>query len=342
MSVLTRASQELFSRSADERFETLIDLVRHCHDQKQQSADRWLLPGAVQPEATADGLQLRLGSEGFFQPNDWAFSQLCKLGGVAKETVNRLSPDTAARVLGETLPGGQRPMQVLAHEQRVRSIHGASYTRLHNAELLQVVQEFAVDFQPPQKGFNGATGLYCGEQDLFAFLIDPTGWVEIDEGGAFAPGFFVWNSEVGRRSVGIQTFWFQAVCANHIVWDAVEVVDFSRKHTTNVREALGEVRGIIENLMAKRDARRDGFVSVIRKAAQERLGDDAEEVLKVLAQHGVSRSLAKQATEIAQEQGRFTIFSLVDALTRLTRDVKWIGDRTEVDAKVASLLALAL
>ena len=342
MQNLTRASQELFSRGEDERFETLVDLVRHCQDQKQASADRWLLPGDVQPDATPEGLQLRLGSDGYFRPNDWAFSQLCKLGGVAKETVNRLSPDTAARVLSETLPGGQKPMQVLAHERRVRSIHGASYTRLHNAELLQVVQEFAVDFQPPQKGFNGATGLYCGEQDLFAFLIDPTGWVEIDDGGAFAPGFFVWISEVGRRSVGIQTFWFQAVCANHIVWDAIEVVDFSRKHTTNVREALVEVRTIIENLVAKRDARRDGFVQVIQKAARDRLGEDAEDVLKVLAQHGVSRSLAKQATEIAQEQGRFTIFSLVDALTRLTREVKWIGDRTEVDAKVAGLLALAL
>ena len=61
---------------------------------------------------------------------------------------------------------------------------------------------------------NGATGLYCGEQDLFVFLIDPVGWAEID-GEAFAPGFFVWNSEVGKRSVGIQTFWFQQVCANH-------------------------------------------------------------------------------------------------------------------------------
>jgi len=45
---------------------------------------------------------------------------------------------------------------------------------------------------------------------------------------------------------------------------AFEVVDFSRKHTTNVREALGKVRGIIENLIAKRDVWRDGFVDVIR------------------------------------------------------------------------------
>jgi type I restriction-modification system DNA methylase subunit len=34
---------------------------------------------------------------------------------------------------------------------------------------------------------------------MFCFLIDPKGWIEID-GEAFAPGFFVWNSEVGRRA----------------------------------------------------------------------------------------------------------------------------------------------
>jgi len=37
----------------------------------------------------------------------------------------------------------------------------------------------------------------------------------------------------------------QAVCQNHIVWDAVEVVDFSRKHTANVYESVAEIRGII-------------------------------------------------------------------------------------------------
>ena len=108
MQNLTRASEELFSRSEDERCETLPELVRHCHDQQQESADRWLLPGEVCPEATEQGLQLRLGSEGHFQLNDWGFSQMCRLAGVAKETVNRLSPDTAARVLGETLPGGRK------------------------------------------------------------------------------------------------------------------------------------------------------------------------------------------------------------------------------------------
>ena len=151
-----------------------------------------------------------------------------------------------------------------------------------------MVQEFATDFQPPQQAATGGTGLYAGEQDLFVFLIDPAGWAEID-GEAFAPGFFCWNSEVGKRSVGISTFWFQSVCANHIVWDAVEVVEFSRKHTANVHAALSEVRRTLEQLVKRRDERRDGFVRVIRKAMQEKLGHDAEDVLRTLTNSGIAR-----------------------------------------------------
>jgi hypothetical protein len=74
---------------------------------------------------------------------------------------------------------------------------------------------------------------------------------------------------------------------------------------------------------------------------QMRLGDDADEVAKTLLQNGIPRGLAKQALEIARQQGAFTIFSLVDALTRLTQAVTYVGDRTEHDAKIGNLLALA-
>jgi hypothetical protein len=227
----------------------------------------------------------------------------------------------------------------------IRSIHGHSYTRLYNVDLVTMLREFAVDFGPPQQASSGGTrstggtGLYCGEQDLFCFLIDPTGWVEIN-GEAFAPGFFVWNSEVGKRSVGISTFWFQAVCQNHLVWDAVEVTEFTRKHTGKVGEALGDIRRIVEGLVEKRDARRDGFVAVMKKAAETKLGENAEEAMKALNKAGITRSLAKKALEIAQEKGRFTIFALVDALTRLAREIEFAGERTDADQKAAQFLEL--
>ena len=335
---LNRAHNELFRRSPDECFASLQELSDFCHNEQRASNDCWQTPRILQPYSSG-GLVTVTADDEQLQLNDWSFTQLCRLSGISKDTVNRLSPDTASRALQETLPSSDRPIQLLTTGQSVRSLHGVSYTRLWNADLLDVVSEYATDFQPPQEGCNGATGLYAGEQDLFAFLIDPTGWTEIED-QAFAPGFFVWNSEVGRRSLGIQTFWFQAVCQNHIVWDAVEVVDFTRKHTANVHDGLSEIRRHIETLVQKRDERRDGFARVMARAMRETLGSDGDTVIKELTKNGIPRGLAAKAMEIARQQGRFTIYSLVDALTRLTQQVKFIGDRTESDHKVAALLSL--
>ena len=92
--------------------------------------------------------------------------------------------------------------------------------------------------------------------------------------------------------------------------------------------------------IAKRDARKDGFVSVVRKAAQTKLGDDAEETLKELVKNGITRSVAKEAITIAQEKGRFTVWSIVDALTRLSQQSRYAGDRTTADQQAAHLLTL--
>ncbi len=342
MTNLTRASRELFRRNPDETYPSLDALVDHCRQQREASADHWISPKTLwaRPVST-DRLALATGSDQTFSLNDWSFGQVCRLAGVAKETVNRLTSDTAARVLAETLPRGNKPLQVYAQGESARSIHGASYTRLHNAELLDIVLDCADGFEAPPKGFNGGTGLYCGEQDMFCFLIDPTGWTDIG-GESFAPGFFLWNSEVGRRSIGVETFWFEAVCSNHIVWDAIEVVEFSRRHTANVRAGLEEVRRIIQSLAQKRDERRDAFARVVQRAMETTLGGDDDEVRAALSKVGVSRTLARQAIELAQQQGRFTVFNMVDALTRLSRQIVNAGDRTEVDHQAGSLLNLAV
>jgi hypothetical protein len=200
MATLKRASTQLFTRPDDERFPTLDALEDHCRQVRESSDERWQLPGSIRPEQCHDQLGLEISDVGQFRLNDWSFGQVCGLADVQKETINRLLPATAARVLTETLPVGTKPVQVLTQGDRVRSIHGASYTRLFDSDLLDVVRNTADGFGPPPKGFDGATGLYAGQQDMFAFLIDDSAWVDIG-GEQFAPGFFVWNSEVGRRTV---------------------------------------------------------------------------------------------------------------------------------------------
>jgi hypothetical protein len=338
---LTRASKELFRRTPDECFPSLGTLLQHVQWQKQEALEAWQPPRALSVQAVeSDLLMLDAGNDGTFTMNDWSFGQLCRLSGVAKETVNRLTPDTAARVFSETLPRGNKPLQLFTLAGQLRSIHAASYTRLFNADLLALIQDAAVGFEPPPKGFNGATGLYGGEQDMFVFLIDPTGWTEIG-GESFAAGMFVWNSEVGNRSLGISTFWWQAICANHIVWDVTDVHEYTRKHTANVHDALDDIRFAIQSLVQKRDQRRDGFAKAVKRAMDITLGSDADEIQKTLSQVGISRVLGKQAIELAQEKGRFTIFAMVDALTRIAGRIANAGDRVEVDHKAGQLLALA-
>lgn len=341
MTNLTHASRQLFTRPPDEWFASLADLSRHCVQKREQSRETVEQMSAMRPTLNEGQLALRYNGFPLLRLTDWSFTQLCGLAGAAKDTVNRLQPRTAGQVLIELLEGRDRSglkLQTLIEGKRVvRAITGEKYTRLWNADLVAMLQEFATDFTPPPKGFNGATGLYAGEQDLFCFMIDPTGWAEID-GEAFAPGFFVWNSEVGRRSVGVSTFWFQAVCANHIVWDATDIVEFTRRHIGNVADALKEIRQQIEALVTKRDERRDCFATVIKKAMTTNYGTDAEDVLKRLATEGFPKALAQRVIKLAWQKGKFTVWTVIDALTKISREERNAGGRVAADQKAVALL----
>jgi histone H3/H4 len=76
-------------------------------------------------------------------------------------------------------------------------------------------------------------------------------------------------------------------------------------------------------------------------AIEQRVGDDVDEASKRLAQEGFPKGLVKEAMQIAEQQGRFTIFALVDALTRLSQRITLAGDRVQLDAKIGQLLSLA-
>ncbi len=343
MTNLTQASHELFFRPADERFETLAELAIYCHNQREHSR-RLKEPSAVfSPEVQNGRLTLRINGYQPLSLNQWSFSQLCSIAGVAKDTVNRLRPQTAAQVLTETLRERSEDdldFQALAFDDSLlRSVNSERYRRLWNIDLVQTLQEFAVDFVPPQKGFNGATGLYAGQQDMFCFLIDPNGWTDIG-GELFAPGFFVWNSEVGRRTVGISTFWYQSICGNHIVWDAVEVTEITRRHIGRVRDTLAQIRQAIEQLAKKRDERKDRFAKVVAKAMQTAYGQDREQTQRLLSQAKFTRPLAQKAIGIAAESGGFSIWSMVNALTQLSRQTRFAGSRAELDQKASALLNL--
>ena len=85
------------------------------------------------------------------------------------------------------------------------------------------------------------------------------------------------------------------------------------------------------------DAWRHEFAVQVNQAFE-----DADEAYKMVMKTGVGQQLAKKAVELAQQQGRLTIFSMVDALTRLSGKIVNAGDRNKIDQQVGQLLALAV
>ena len=113
------------------------------------------------------------------------------------------------------------------------------------------------------------------------------------------------------------------------------------RHMGNIQDALSDIRNAIWQLVDKRDERRDAFAKGIKLAMNTTLGHDAKEVHEVLSKHGVSSRLAEQAVELAGPQTPFSVFAIVDALTRLAGRYENAGDRLVLDQKAAALLSLA-
>lgn len=331
----------LFSPKDDKQFESFEKLLTYCRARQRDSEVYWRSPAELLPMAYGDELRLKVSGSQAFDLNDWSFGQVCELANVKKETINRLKADTASRVLMETFPFGSRPYQVYTYDGTACSVHRVGFTRLFDAELLEIVVDEAFDYNAPPNGCGGTSGMYAGEQDMFAFFIDETAWVEIGD-EQFAPGFFVWNSEVGRRMVGIQSFWFQRGCGNHIVWDANGIVYYGRKHTANVKEALTDIRLRLKHLVQTKDARKDAFYTAMAAATKKSLGSTPEDLARSLSRFDLGSNMIQESVkDIATSSKAFTLFNTVDSLTRISGRIANPGNRNDLDCKIGKLLTYA-
>ena len=65
--------------------------------------------------------------------------------------------------------------------------------------------------------------------------------------------------------------------------------------------------------------------------------------MKALSGRGIPQHVVKEAMKLVTSSGsRFTVFALVDALTRISGRIRQAGDRAELDARIGRLLTLAV
>jgi hypothetical protein len=170
--------------------------------------------------------------------SNWAFSQLCaNVKAPADYLANKLSAELAAQCLNENISDVAYDKKAVMLFQgngikTLRAITSDIYARVWNADLTARLLDLeAAGWNAAPAAFDGSRGLYMGDRDLFAFLVDNDRRIfERDPNGGLSRGFFLTNSEVGAKKVTLKTFLYAFVCGNHLVWEASNVREVSFRH----------------------------------------------------------------------------------------------------------------
>ena len=236
----------------------------------------------------------------------------------------------------------------------MRAVTGPRYGRVWNHEITrQLTDRFgdgvSGDWRVPGE-FGKAvdvtrenTTLYASDRDMFVFLADEVNRVRIadrrnGEAGSLARGFFVWNSEVGDKSLGVAMFLFDYACKNRIVWGARGFKEIKLRHTVSAPDRwLEEVAPVLN---AYHDMAADPIENALRAAQAKRIDDlDA-----FLASRNMAANMAsKMSAAHMLEEGR-PIETLWDATTALTAHAKTVAyqdERVALERMAGSFIDLA-
>lgn len=338
MTNLYAANCELVKRSNDERFESL-DAIREdaisSHKRSKVIYTQW---EDVQFQESDDHNKVCIdvqGSEYAF--TNWSISQVCKQHGVDLGTIQKVTAGSALSVLNDTRYDDGKPVQLFVDQERrqLRSIHTMSYTRIPDYRVIGLLDDYQDRLSNPPAGYNGATGLYRGEQDMFLFqLVKDSQFTE--NGEDFSMGFFLWNSEIGARTLGFHSFSYQHVCGNHIVWDSKTVEKIVGRHNGKVHDKFADIRDSINCLLGSVEEIQYEFADVYGKARTAVLGDKLlRQIEKTLPANEFPQKLLKET--VAKSSN---LWDLVDGLTRANREQIFAGSRNERDVSVGKLLTL--
>lgn len=364
-STLTAASNEWASRPDDERFLNLPELHDHCMDLRERSASKVVSSRALTvspaPDDARGGLIVTGGNGSSANISNYAFGQLASLGNTPAGFVRTLPAPLAADCINYGLKFRRDAEDVGVLLTRADTRHGLPqlraatgprYGRIWNSDITQALMDRFGDGRTGDWRIPGEFGkqveitkanttLYAGDRDMFVFLADEENRIEIPnrrdgQSGGLARGFFVWNSEVGSKSLGLAFFLFDFVCMNRMVWGVEQFQEHRIRHSVSAPDRwLEEIAPVlIEYANASAEPVRDRII-----AAQAAKLTRVDEFL-------AKRFSARQATQFMEvhqrEEGR-PIETMWDAVTAVTAHAKTIEHqdlRVELERKGGALLDL--
>lgn len=369
MTNLMTASRQWATRPADERFVSLPEMYNFMQRVRQHSSAKVVssraltaLPAAEITKDTKDhtGLMLTGPNGSAVAPTHWAFNQLAQRAGAPAAYLRGLPAPIAADCINYGLKHSRNveELGVLLHKDaattpELRAVTGPNYGRVWNATIVEslmkrfgdgVTGHFKVpgEFGKRVNVTRDNTTLYASDRDMFVFLADEEHRIEMPGRrpgltGSLARGFFVWNSEVGKCTLGIATFLFDYVCCNRIVWGAQDYAEIRVRHTSGAPDRW--VEEVTPAIAAYAESSTLPITQALENARAKKIGNP-EEVTEFLAKR-FSRNIAKavEAAHMADEDRPIeTMWDAVTGITAYARGVQYQDDRVEFEREAGKIL----
>jgi hypothetical protein len=382
---LMAASSQWAKRPADERFWNLSDMRQSCESSRDGSAVATVPFAKLSAVGVGEDVCL-VGPEG--RPahfTHYAFGQLAASAGAPAGYLRELPASVAAQALTASIERAAKlersDRSILFHKNgqlTARAILSDRYDRVWDADVVEMLEKLhgwrtPAGRTPP--GYEGPTriataddilpgqinlregseiapsGLYASDHDMFAFMVAPDRVVSDGAGGSLMRGIFVRNSEVGDAALSVTFFLMQAVCGNHIVWNATGVHEIRVRHIGEGTMARA-FRGFEAELRRYHDAAPEEEAKIVA-ARNMVLGNSKDEVLSAILSYAKTHSLpilskgrVAEALTVAEEHTDWygnprALWGVVAGLTQASQRTGFADDRSAVDKAAGKLLEMA-
>jgi hypothetical protein len=367
MSTLTQASHQWSSRPADQRFTSLPQMLSFMQDARRRSAAKVVSSRAITVapvEGDLEGIVVAGPNGAPVAPTHWAFGQLAQRAGAPVGYLRDLPAPLVADCINYGLKHSRsvEEMGVLlargdgSSVPELRAVTGPNYGRIWNMTIVDalikrfgdgVTGSFKVpgEFGHDVPVTKDNTTLYASDRDMFVFLADEKNRIEIPnrrdgQSGSMARGFFVWNSEVGKTTLGISTFLFDYVCMNRIVWGAKDYAEVRIRHTAGAPDRW--IEEVVPAIEAYANSSTTPITKAIEAARAAKFGNPAE-VEEFLVKR-FSRTVvgAVKAAHLADE-GRpiETLWDVSTGITAYARGIQYQDERVDFEREAGKILQLA-
>jgi len=365
-----RVSSQWFNRPDDQRFLNLDDLAAHVKARSDAAVQTIVDVDHIRVHASMnDPEKLSLEYHGMeVEPTHWAFGQLSSLAGAPAGYLRKLP----ATVAGINLQYGLQNLRsenakLYYNENQLLAATGTEYGRVHDYELVEAVQRIAGNgvgdtrwkipgvldwsngtYNPFVDPTKDTTTLYASDRDVFMFLVDDTHPIEIGklkngEPDLMFRGFYVFNSEVGSKTLGISTFMLRGVCANRNIWGQQDKQSLSIRHSKNAPKRFASEVG--PALIEYSNQSTLGVISDINQAKSTIVATNDDERFQWLGKQGFNAKQAKKIIDtVIQEEDTKprSVWDFVQGVTAVARNIKHTDDRLDMEKIAGKLMTKAI